>query len=59
MQDVANTLTVVSGCRQLADDELVQVCAGFNPQPDPPARHEIPSNTPTLMPSNTFVSKGY
>jgi hypothetical protein len=59
MQDVANTLTDVSGCRQLADDELVQVCGGFNPQPNPPARHEIPSNTPILMPSNTLASKGY
>jgi hypothetical protein len=57
------TVTDMSGFRQLNDEELEHVCGGFNPQPDPPARLEIWSNTllPSsliLSPSNPLTSKG-
>jgi len=57
------TVTDTSGFRQVNDEELEHVCGGFNPQPDPPARLDIWSNTlvPSsliLNPSNTPTSKG-
>lgn len=38
-------VTDMPGFRQLTDEELETVCGAFNPQPDPPARQEIWSNT--------------
>ncbi|HEY7244735.1 MAG TPA: hypothetical protein VH678_12745 [Xanthobacteraceae bacterium] len=45
MKQIAKTLTDVSASRQLTGEELAQVSGGFNPQPDPPARQGLPSNT--------------
>jgi hypothetical protein len=50
MKRKANTQTDMSVSRQLSDQELTQVCGGFNPQPDPPARQGMPSKSNPLGP---------
>jgi hypothetical protein len=45
MQRIANTQSDMPAVQPLTDEELAQVCGGFNPQPDPPAWGGMPWNT--------------